>query len=80
MTFGNMDVFQVLGNIVERGALFSELDYMNVLQLLHRYGIPLASPHLPLREVMRFMYFIREKGSFTCPIPLLCVYYHLLVC
>lgn len=27
---------EVLGSIVERGALFSELDYMNVLQLLHR--------------------------------------------
>jgi hypothetical protein len=55
---------------VERGALFSELDYMNVLQLLHRYGIPVASPHLPYREAMRFIYLIREKG---CPITLLCV-------
>ena len=37
--YRGFSVLQVLGNIVERGALFSELDYMNVLQLLHRFAI-----------------------------------------
>jgi len=32
----NLTPKEILNNLVEKGAMFSELDYMNVLQLLHR--------------------------------------------
>jgi len=36
----NISAKEMLSNIVERGALFRELDYMNVVQLMHR-----SAPH-----------------------------------
>ena len=33
----NLTPKELLSSIVERGAMFRELDYMNALQLMHRY-------------------------------------------
>ena len=37
----NLTPKELLSSIVERGAMFRELDYMNALQLMHRYGMVL---------------------------------------
>ena len=58
----NMSPKELLASIVERGAVFRELDYMNVLQLMHR-----SAPHhdaaLLTQNMDKLSQILRGQGA-----------------
>ena len=57
----NLTAKELVTSVVERGAVFRELDYMNALQLLHR-----SQPHPDPAKYLKSHVLSFLKFSFSC--------------
>ena len=78
----NLTPKELLSSVVERGAVFRELDYMNALQLLHRSNLLEAAVGLLPAHLLHFLpltCWLGEKykpctGQNSQPAQLVCRY------